>query len=208
MPATVCVVEDNPALRESLALLVNGTEGFACVGLFGTAEQALRRLPALSPDIVLMDIHLPGLDGIECLRRLKAACPATQFLMLTVEEAPAVVFETLEAGASGYLLKGMPPVRFIEALEELRRGGAPMSTQIARLVIQTFHRRGLSKRENENLTRREREILDLLSTGLRTREIARELSLSAETIHTHLRHIYEKLHVRSRTEAVAKHLRH
>jgi DNA-binding NarL/FixJ family response regulator len=206
MNTKVCLIEDNAHLRESLALLINGWAGLECVGTFATAEVALRRIPALRPDVVLMDLRLPGMDGVECTRRVKALCPATQILVVTVEEDPERVYSALEAGASGYLVKGASPGRVIEAIEDLRQGGAPMSGSIARLVIQNFHRRGEQRRAEENLSRREREILDLLATGSRTREIAAQLSLSAETVHTHLRHIYEKLHVRSRTAAVAKHL--
>lgn len=207
MNTTVCLIEDNANLRESLSLLINGWNGFQCVGAFATAEAALRRIPVLSPNVVLMDLRLPGMDGLECTRRLKVLCPATQILVVTVEEDPERVFAVLEAGASGYLVKGASPARVMEALEELRKGGAPMSSQIARLVIQTFHHRGQRKQAAaELLSPREREILDRLATGSRTRDIATQLSLSAETVHTHLRHIYEKLHVRTRTEAVARHL--
>jgi len=207
MPATVCLIEDNASLRESLALLIDAWGGFRCVGAFASAEAALRRIPALRPDIVLMDLRLPGMDGVECTRLLKAQCPTTQILVVTVEEDPQRIFAVLEAGASGYVVKGSAPARVMEAMEELGKGGAPMSRQIARLVIQTFHQRGERKQAAaQHLTAREREILDLLATGCRTRDIAVQLSLSAETVHTHLRHIYEKLHVRSRTEAVARHL--
>jgi DNA-binding NarL/FixJ family response regulator len=207
MSTTVCLIEDNAHLRESLSLLINGWNDFRCVGAFSSAEVALRRIPVLSPHVVLMDLRLPGMDGTECTRRLKAQCPSLQILVVTVEEDPEQVFAVLEAGASGYVVKGASPARVMEALEELRRGGAPMSSQIARLVIQTFHQRGQRKRATaELLSARERQILDLLATGSRTRDIAARLCLSAETVHTHLRHIYEKLHVRTRTEAVARHL--
>lgn len=204
----VCVVEDNPTLRESLSVLLNGTPGYACVGSFGNARTALTRIPMLKPHVVLLDLHLPDRSGVECSSRLKALLPDTPILVLTIEEDPQQVFEALEAGASGYLLKRTPPARLLEALQEVAQGGAPMSAYIARLVVQSFHQRGRSREAVQTLTRREREILDCLATGLRTREIAARLSLSPETVHTHLKHIYEKLHVRSRTQAVAKHLGH
>ena len=203
----VCVVEREPRRRESLAVLLSGTPGYVCVGRFGNARTALARIPALKPDVVLMDLQLPDRSGVECTFHLKSDLPDVQILVLTVEENPERVFEALEAGAGGYLLKGTPPARILEAIQELVQGGAPMSACIARLVVRSFHRRGRLRHEEDGLTRREREILDRLAAGCRTREIATQLSVSPETVHTHLNHLYEKLKVRSRTEAVARHLR-
>lgn len=207
MPIRVALVEDNAGLRESLTVLIDGSDGFTCIGAFGNAEEALRRLPARKPDVVLMDVHLPKGGGIDCTRELKGLLPTTQVMMLTVEEDSRVAFAALEAGASGYLLKRLPPAKLLEAIQELHRGGSPMSSQIARRVVQTFHERGRSQREEENLTPRERELLDLLAQGYRSREAADQLSLSVQTVNSHCRRIYEKLQVRSRAAAVAKHLR-
>jgi len=206
-PLRVCVVERNPTARESLSVLLNGTPGYCCAGSFANARTALACIPALKPDVVLMDLHLTDHSGVECSLQLKTALPDAEILVLTVAENPRHVFEALEAGATGCLLKRTPPARLLEAIQEVVQGGAPMSAGIARLVVQSFHHRGRAREEVEALTPREREILEQSAAGLRTREIAAQLSVSPETVHTHLGHIYEKLHVRSRTEAVAKHLR-
>jgi len=207
MNIKVCIVEDNTAVRESLAVILNGSPGFACAGACRDAKEALKKIPAQAPDVILMDINLPGATGIECARQLREELPAARILMLTIEEDEQRVFESLEAGASGYLVKNLPPAKILEAIEEVNRGGAPMSSQIARMVVQTFNERGRSRREEENLTAREREVLNRLSKGDRTKEIAEALEISAQTVQTHLRNIYEKLHVRSRSEAVARFLR-
>lgn len=207
MSIRVAIVEDNTAIRESLAVILNGSPGFQCAAVCRDAEEALRKIPGENVAVALMDINLPGMSGVDCARELKRRCPPVQILMLTIEENSQRVFQSLEAGASGYLLKNLPPARILEAIEEVHRGGAPMSSQIARMVVQTFNDRGRSRREEENLTAREREILTQLTKGDRTKEIAEALNISAQTVQTHLRNIYEKLHVRSRSEAVARFLR-
>lgn len=204
MNIKVSIVEDNAPVRESLAAILDGTPGFQCASASRDAEEALKNIPAQRPDVVLMDINLPGKSGIECVRELKQRLPETQIIMLTIEEDSQRVFESLEAGASGYLVKNLAPAKILEAIEEVHRGGSPMSSQIARMLVQTFHSRGRSRREEENLTPREQEILGLLTKGYRTKEIADVLNIAGQTVQTHLRNIYEKLHVRSRCEAVAR----
>lgn len=201
----VVLVDDDLAVRTGLSLFIGAAPGMAWLGAFATAEEALVRIPALRPDIVLMDIQLPGMSGIDCIRRLKETHPGIQILMLTVFEDHDRIFRSLEAGATGYLLKQTAPERLLEAIRELHRGGAPMSAQIARLVVETF-RRPLSsaKAPSPALSPREQEIIDLLARGQLYKEIAAHLGLSVETVRTHLRNIYEKLQVRSRTEAVMK----
>ncbi len=200
----VGIVEDNAVVRESLAQILNGSPGFRCVCACATAAEALQRLPAAAPAVVLMDINLPGQSGIECVRQIKPRLPAAQIIMLTIEEDAQRVFQSLEAGASGYLVKNLPPAKIIEAILEAHRGGAPMSSQIARMLVQFFHRRGLSNREAENLTPREEEVLRLVARGYRTKEVAEALVISPQTVETHLRNAFDKLHVRSRAAAVAK----
>lgn len=207
MSIRVSLVEDNAAIRDSLAAILNGSPGFACRHVCTTAEEALRKIQNEPPDVVLMDINLPGMSGIECVRRLKERLPPLQIIMLTIEEDSRRVFESLEAGASGYLVKHLPPAEILEAIQEVHRGGSPMSSQIARLVVQTFQSRGQSRRLEENLTPREEEILTWLTKGYRSKEIADALGIATQTVNVHLRNIYEKLHVRSRAEAVAKFLR-
>jgi DNA-binding NarL/FixJ family response regulator len=208
MSIAVSIVEDNAALRESVAALIGGSPGFRCASTHSTAEDALARLPAARPDVVLMDINLPGKSGVECVRALKAKLPALPMVMFTVYEESAHIFDALSAGACGYLLKRTPPAELLAALDEVHRGGSPMSTSIARKVVASFHHAGQARAKHRaevaSLTDREAEILHLLAKGHRNKEIAAELSLSLDTIRTHLRHIYEKLHVNSRTEAVLK----
>lgn len=203
----VAIIEDNPAVRQGLATILNGSPGFKCISACESAEQALRQIPKDPPDVALMDINLPGLSGIECVRQLRDKLPNMHTVMLTIEEDSRRVFQSLEAGASGYLVKNVPPARILEAIEEVHRGGSPMSSQIARLVVQSFHRHGPSRQEGENLTGREEEILELIAKGYRTKEVAQTLSISAQTVESHLRNIYDKLHVRSRAGAVAKYLK-
>ena len=173
-------------------------------GACATAEEALRRLPTLSLDVVLMDIHLPGMSGIECIRRLKQQQPQLQITMLTVFEDHDRIFQSLAAGASGYLLKQTPPGKLLEAIAELHHGGSPMSAQIARQVVEAFQRPAAAQAGGESLTPREQEIIHLLARGYLYKEIADQLGLSVETVRTHLHRIYEKLHVHTRTEAVMK----
>ena len=207
MPITVAIVEDNEQLRATLARVLNRAEGFRCVNHYGDAESALQALPKDAPEVVLMDINLPGMNGVECVRRLKQALPKTQVVMLTVYEDTENIFNALAAGAAGYLLKRTKSAELLEALREVHRGGSPMTTHIARKVTQSFQRAGPSSQPTENLSEREQEVLDCLSQGFLYKEIAEKLGISYETVHTYIRRIYEKLQVRTRTEAVAKFLR-
>jgi DNA-binding NarL/FixJ family response regulator len=205
-PIKVAIVEDDEGLRESLAVLINGSSGFRCVGTYGAAEEALEQLPAKNPDVVIMDITLPNLSGIGCVQRLKAILPKTQVLMLTMHEDADRIFDSLAAGASGYLLKLTPPAELLKAVEEVYRGASPMSGKIARVVVEYFQKRKGNALAEQNLSPRENEILGLLAKGFRYKEIADALSISIETVRTHVGNIYEKLHVHSRTEAVVKFL--
>jgi DNA-binding NarL/FixJ family response regulator len=204
---TVALIEDDRALRDSLAALLNGSPGFHFAGAWPNTETALKHLPRDKPDVALMDIHLPGASGIKCVRELKARAPKTRVLMLTIDEASPQVFTALEAGAFGYLIKGTPAAKILEAIEEVHRGGAPMSPPVARHVIDYFHRHGQNTREVNTLTPREKEVLELLSSGYRNKEIAAKLGCAQRTIEAHCHNLYEKLHVQSRTEAAAKFLR-
>lgn len=204
MTIRVAIVEDDRSVRENLAVLVNAAPGFSCVGSCASAETALAELPALRPEVVLMDIHLPGRSGIECVARLKPLIPQAQIIMLTVEENSARVFESLQAGATGYLVKHVAPEVILEAIAEVHRGGAPMSSHIARMVVATFRLPPASAAADLALSLREEEILRLLAKGYRSKEIADQLGVGVGTVNTHVRHIYEKLHVRSRAEAVAR----
>lgn len=203
----VAIVEDDQGIRETLVRLLDGTPGFRCVGTFATGEEAMLRLPKLNPAVVLVDINLPKMSGIELVAVLKARVTKMQFLVLTVYEDSAKIFQALAAGASGYLLKRVPPAKLLEAIKEVDEGGSPMSSSIARQVVQSFHRMGEAKKESENLSPREQEILQLLVDGFLYKEIADKLNIGRETVRTYIRRIYEKLHVRTRTEAVVKHLR-
>ncbi|HWI56749.1 MAG TPA: response regulator transcription factor [Bacillota bacterium] len=207
MPITVSIVEDNEQLRSTLARVLNRAEGFRCISHYGDAESALEGLPKDRPEVVLMDINLPGINGVECVRRLKPLAPTTQVVMLTVYEDTENIFNALAAGAAGYLLKRTKSAELLEALREVHRGGSPMTTHIARKVTQSFIKAGRSTQPTENLSEREQEVLDCLSQGLIYKEIAEKLGISYETVHTYIRRIYEKLQVRTRTEAVAKFLK-
>ncbi len=207
MPITVSIVEDNEQLRGTLAKVINRAEGFRCPSHYGDAESAVEGLPKDRPEVVLMDINLPGMNGVECVRRLKQIMPQTQVVMLTVYEDTENIFNALAAGAAGYLLKRTKTAELLEAIREVQRGGSPMTTHIARKVTQSFQRAGPSPQPTENLSEREQEVLDCLSQGLIYKEIAEKLGISYETVHTYIRRIYEKLQVRTRTEAVAKFLR-
>jgi DNA-binding NarL/FixJ family response regulator len=206
MPIKVAIVEDNDKIREGLAMLIDGSEGFQCTAAYESAEEALRGLPVYDPDVVLMDIQLPRMSGIECVARLKEREPSAQVMMLTVYEDDEKVFKSILAGATGYILKRTPPAELLEAIRELHEGGSPMSDQIARKVVQAFQQMGKSSTETENLSERENEILAYLAKGYQDKEIADKFFLSVKTVRTHLRNIYKKLHVRSRTEAVLKYL--
>ena len=198
----VVLVEDQASVRDTLRILLNGTPGFACAGTFKDGESALAKIKELRPDVVLMDINLPGMSGIRCTRGVKELLPDCHVVMLTVEEDDVDIFNALKAGASGYLLKLTSPAEILASISQVVGGGAPMSNTIARKVIQTFHPIGTGA--VEMLTDRESEILKHLAQGYLYKEIAENLGISVETVHTHLRNVYRKLHVRSRTEAVKK----
>ena len=208
--STVSIVEDNDQLRATLARLLNRAEGFQCLGQYPDAETALAALPAARPDVVLVDINLPGMNGVELVRRLQQAAPQILAVMLTAYEDTDNIFNALAAGAAGYLLKRAPRSELLEAIREVRRGGSPMTTHIARKVVQSFQRTSPAPPAaggGDTLSTREQEVLDLLSQGFLYKEIADKLGISYETVHTYIRRIYEKLQVRTRTEAVAKFLR-
>jgi len=207
MPIQVSIVEDNDQLRGTLARLINRAEGFACLSQYPTAEAALEGLPKDRPQVVLMDINLPGLSGVECVRRLKQVVPEISAVMLTAYEDTENIFNALAAGANGYLLKRAPRAELLDAIREVRRGGSPMTTHIARKVVQSFQRSAGTDDPTATLSEREQQVLDLLSQGLIYKEIAEKIGISYETVHTYVRRIYEKLQVRTRTEAVAKFLR-
>jgi DNA-binding NarL/FixJ family response regulator len=206
MNIRVSIVEDDERLRSSLIVLLEGSHGFRCVSAYADAEAAVKDIPLKKPDVVLMDINLPGMTGIECVRRLKMIQPELLILMLTVYEDTAKIFQSLEAGASGYLLKMTPPDELLKAIRDMKNGGAPMTAQIARKVVQSFHSSSPSE-PDVKLTDREEEILRSLAQGNLYKEIASDLKISVDTVHNHVRHIYAKLHVRSRTEAVVKYLK-
>ncbi|MCX8089611.1 MAG: response regulator transcription factor [Verrucomicrobiae bacterium] len=201
---TVAIVEDNKTIRESLVEFVQSDPECRCVCACATGEEALKLLPRHRPDLVLMDIQLPNMSGIECCARLKELLPNTQILMVTVYEDTDRIFKALRAGACGYLLKRCPPEELLAAIREVRQGGAPMSREIARKVIASFREPLTAAREVEDLSPREREILELLAEGFSNKKIADRLGVTDGTVRWHLRHVYHKLHVRSRTEAALK----
>jgi DNA-binding NarL/FixJ family response regulator len=195
----VAIVEDDDEIRQTLALIIDGTPGFWCKHTFADGLSALKPLREIYVNVVLMDIEMPGMSGIECVRRLKPDLPGVDFLMLTIRHDDEAVFQSICAGASGYLLKDTPPAELLERIEEVREGGAPMSASIARRVIQSFHRLKKSP-----LSERETEILRLLAQGMNYRSAAEQLFLSPHTVKTHIKNIYEKMEVNSRAEAVRK----
>ena len=200
----VSIIEDDVPAREILAGWIRSADGFRCDSEYDDAESTLTQLPQEKPSVVLVDINLPGMNGIECVRRLKPRLPSTQFVMVTVYEDANHIFNALSAGASGYLLKHMRRKELLAALKEVHAGGSPMSSQIARRVVQSFHRVGMESGDSDDLSPRETEVLELLARGYLYKEIAIELQISVETVKTYIRRIYEKLHVRSRAQAVAK----
>jgi DNA-binding NarL/FixJ family response regulator len=204
MSIAVYIVEDDAPAREILADWVGHASGFKCIGAHGSVEQALEHLPAEKPSVVLMDINLPGMSGIEGVRRLKPLMPEAHFLMLTVYEDADHVFEALEAGAMGYLLKQTPRSELLASIKEVHAGGSPMTSNIARRVVQAFHRQDAMLPESAKLSQREREVLELLARGYLYKEIMDSLNVSRGTLNTYVRRVYEKLHVRSRSQAVAK----
>jgi DNA-binding NarL/FixJ family response regulator len=206
VPIRVAIVEDDEEIRANLSHRIGSNPAFELLGTFSDAESAVTDLPTREPDVVLMDINLPQMDGVECVRTLKPRMPGTQFLMLTVYEDNNRLFKSLTAGASGYLLKRTSPAKLLQAIREAHLGGSPMTPQIARRVVQHFRQRN-PESELGRLAPRETEVLDQLSKGFRYKEIVDNLGISHGTLHSYIRNIYEKLHVHSRTEAVVKYLK-
>jgi DNA-binding NarL/FixJ family response regulator len=202
----VVVVEDNDAIREGLKILIDGTEGYSCIGAFEDCESMLKQIKKLNPDVMLMDLAMPGMGGIEGIKKVKAILPELTILVLTIYEENDRIFDALVAGASGYLIKKTPPSKLLEAIKEAYEGGAPMSAQIARKVIEYFQNpKSTIQHKNEYvLTPREKEILSGLVEGHNFKAIADSLFISIETVRFHFRNIYKKLHVHSQSEAVAK----
>jgi DNA-binding NarL/FixJ family response regulator len=204
MPITISIVEDNRGTRRNLEELLNGDPNLRCVGAYGTGEAAVPGVLEKKPDVVLVDINLPGISGIECVQQLKEKMPSLQILMLTAYEESDLIFNSLRAGASGYLLKKTLSNELIPAIEQVRAGGAPMSIQIARKVVDHFHKIRRSASDVEKLTPREQEILALLANGSLYKEISDQLGIRLNTVKVHVQHIYEKLHVQSRMQAAKK----
>ncbi len=204
MTKSVVVVEDDRGLREQLVAILRTAPDIKCVGAYATAEEALGKIPAQRPDVVLMDIGLPGMSGIQCVAQLKRLNPSPQIIMVTVYEDSDSIFKALKAGAHGYLVKSSPPDDLIEAVRDVDTGGAPMSSHIACKVVEHFHSRE-TEREEENLSQRERQVLMLLASGFIYKEIGDQLGISMETVRSHVKNICQKMHVRNRVEAVARH---
>lgn len=205
-PLKIVLVEDKPDVRASWEKLLTSFPDFRCVGACVTGEEALRVIPTLKPDVVLMDIFLPRMSGIECTARLKALLPKIPIVILTTSDDDEIIFRALEAGADGYLLKRTKPAELRSALLDALSGGAPMNSEIARRVVESFRQKGRQRDETISLTAREEEVLVLLTKGYSNKEIADQINLSIETVRSHLKHIYEKMHVRSRAEAVAHYM--
>ncbi len=203
----VGIVEDIEEIRNAVAALLLWDKDFDLVFTLGRAEDALETIPALQPDVVIMDINLPGISGIECIKKVKSECPATQFMIFTIYENDENIFTALEAGASGYLLKKSSMPQIAEALKELYAGGSPMSALIARKLVQRYQKPVEKNETVEQLTNRENEIIILLSEGLLYKEIAEKLSITTGTVKQHIHRMYEKLHVNNKTEAINKMLR-
>lgn len=206
MTINVAIVDDSEGICEELEHVISDTPDLACVCVCRNAAIALKRIPAARPDVVIMDIHLPDESGIKCTARLKRLLPETQVLMFTIQEDPEIIVKALEAGASGYLLKGAEATDIAAAVHELAKQGAPMSREVARKLVESFHRSGANATEGEQLTLREEEILGLMAKGFLYKEIADQLSIKLDTVGTHVKSIFRKLHVRTRTEAVVKYL--
>ena len=204
MKKSVAIVEDNSGLRKQLVEILGTAPDIRCVGAFATGEEALKRIPENPPDVVLMDIKLPGISGIQCLTELKRMLPKLQVVMVTVYEDTERIFKALKAGANGYLIKSSPPDQLLDAVRDAYRGGAPMSSPIARKVVQYFHSLGPASTEAENLSPRERQVLELLCSGFIYKEIGDKLGIGVETVRTYVKGICNKMNVRSRLEAVAK----
>jgi DNA-binding NarL/FixJ family response regulator len=204
---SVSIVDDEDNLRQSIAAFVNGSPGFRCVSTYASGEAALASLPKEWPEVILMDINMSGMSGIECVRRLKAMKPEVQIVMLTVYEDATQIFMALAAGASGYMLKRLTPAKLLEAIQDVHEGGSPMSYSIARKVLASFKKPGPSEVEKNGLSPRQHTVLDCLAKGLTYKQTAEKLNVSIDSVRTYVRRIYEKLHVHSRTEAVAKYSR-
>lgn len=202
----IMIVEDQEEVREGLRLLINGSDGYHCIAACRSAEEALEKIKEAVPDVVLMDINLPGMRGTECVVHLKNIHPEIQVMMLTVFENNDEIFRSLEAGATGYLLKKTPPAKLLEAISDLVKGGSPMSSEIARKVVQAFHQSPQAKFSDANLTKREEEILSFLAKGYLYKEIAEKLFINIETVRSHIHKIYQKLQVRTRSEMMLKYL--
>ncbi len=201
----VAIVEDDKGLREQLALVLKTAADVECVAAYGSAEEALKCIEAAHPDVVLMDINLPRMSGIECVAKLKEIMPSLQIIILTVYEDSERIFHALRNGASGYLVKSSPPEKLLEAITDVTQGGSPMSTHIARKVVQHFHMVGPALEEEQYpLSPREQEVLELLAAGYIYKEIGDKLSIATETVRTYVKHICQKMHVKNKTEAVAK----
>lgn len=207
MQTKVAIVEDDALIREELAKLINRAHGFRCLGTYADAETALVDIPRQKPDVVLMDINLPGMTGIECVRSLKLSLPSVQIIMLTVYDEVGQLFKSLMAGACGYLLKRTPPDKLLQAITEAQLGGAPMTRKIARKVVQYFYQLDAVSPETGILSKREQETLALLAEGFRYKEIADKMGISLNTVREYVHSIYQKLHVSSRMEAVLKYQR-
>ncbi len=203
MTIKVAIAEDVDDIRDGLRLIINSTPGYECQCICRNGHEALEKIPAYQPDVVLMDINMPGVNGVEAVRLLKPKLPATQFMMCTVYEEDEHVFDSLKAGATGYILKKTPPARLLEAITEVCNGGSPMSSTIARKVMTSFAEHKV-RQPIDDLTERERGILNELGKGMQYKAIAAKLSLSVETIRTHIRNIYEKLQVNNRADAIQK----
>ncbi len=209
MPIRTAMIEDDAPFAAALSSFFRLTKAIDCEAVYPNAEAALRAIPSLRPDVVLVDINLPGMNGIELVARLKEAAPNVLSLILTMYEETPLIFDALKAGACGYLLKRTRPAEIVSAIEQVHAGGSPMSPQIARQVVSFFHRTSpASAKALDALTDRERDVLDLLSKGFLYKEIAEKLEVSMDTVRSHLRKVYDKLHVHSRTEAVVKYLEH
>jgi DNA-binding NarL/FixJ family response regulator len=205
-PISVAVVEDDAQVRRSLTAILKRGPGITCMGEFANAEEALREIPRLQPKVVLMDINLPGMDGVECVRRLSVLVPDAQIVMLTVYDNTEAIYNSLAAGASGYLLKPVSAAQLLAAIRDVFAGGAPMTSNIVRKVVQAFKQPALAAEEAESLSPREQEVLDLLAKGYLYKEIADQLQVSYGSVHTYIERVFKKLHVRSRAQAVAKYL--
>lgn len=203
---TVSIIDDDAGVRESIASYINAARDLRCISTFSNAQEALENLPAKKPDVLLMDINMPEMNGIECARKLSTAMPSINILMLTVFDDSDKIFQALAAGASGYLLKRSQPSKLLAAIREVHGGGAPMSATIARKVVRSFRHAAETGSKNEGLSPREEQVLDCLAKGYVYKQISEELHISIDTIRTYIRRIYDKLHVHSRTEAVAKYL--